>query len=62
LGRAAGLAGRSRTFVDDAERARTAVAKAIRRAIDRVGRTEPALADRLRDQVRTGLVCCFIPA
>jgi hypothetical protein len=62
LRRAAGLGGRTRSFTDEAERARTAVAKAIRRAIDRVGRVEPALANRLRAQVHTGVVCRFTPA
>jgi hypothetical protein len=59
LGRTAGLGGRSRAFADDSERARSAVAKAIRRAIDRVSRADPALAARLRSQVQTGLVCRF---
>ncbi len=62
LRRGAGLGGRPRTFVDDAERARTAVAKAIRRAIDRVDKAEPSLGQRLRAQVSTGTVCRFTPA
>ena len=62
LRRGAGLGGRPRAFVDDAERARTAVAKAIRRAIEQVRRAEPSLGDRLRAQVSTGTVCRFTPA
>lgn len=38
---AVGLGGRSRRFPDNDERARTAVRKALMRAVDRVGTTEP---------------------
>ena len=58
---ATGLAGRSRTFADDRERARTAVQKAIRRAIARIGEQAPGLADQLTASVQTGLVCRFDP-
>jgi hypothetical protein len=61
LARAAGLGGRPRAFTDDAERARSAVTKAIRRAIDKVAAVEPALGESLRSQVHTGAFCRFDP-
>jgi hypothetical protein len=62
LARAAGLGGRPRAFTDDAERARSAVTKAIRRAIDKVAAAEPSLGELLRSQVHTGAFCRFEPA
>jgi hypothetical protein len=62
LTRAAGLGGRPRVFADDAERARSAVTKAIRRAIDKVAAVEPALGELLLSQVHTGACCRFDPA
>jgi hypothetical protein len=56
-----GLAGRSRRFADARERARTAVQKAIRRAIHRIGQTAPTLAEGLASSVRTGSVCRYEP-
>ncbi|MDH4148393.1 MAG: NB-ARC domain-containing protein, partial [Acidimicrobiia bacterium] len=44
LERSTGIGGRSRTFSDADERARTAVGKAIRRALDEIGRAHPAAA------------------
>jgi hypothetical protein len=41
FGHATGLAGRSRAFPTDAERARSSVQKAIRCALVRIGRTDP---------------------
>lgn len=52
---------RSRTFDDTAERARTSVQKAIRRAISKVGISAPHLADALRASVRTGHRCSYEP-
>jgi hypothetical protein len=43
LGHATGLAGRSRAFPTDAERACSSVQKAIRRALVRIGRTDPEI-------------------
>lgn len=54
--------GRSRAFAGGQERARTAVQKAIRRAIDRIGVEAPDLADGLRRAIRTGTHCSFDPA
>ena len=56
-----GLAGRSRTFVDTSERARTAVQKAIRRAIDRINLSAPMLGDMLSRCIRTGTSCRYSP-
>ena len=61
LSAAHGLAGRARTFADERERARTAVQKAIRRAIARIGEAAPDLAGQLTAGVQTGLVCRFDP-
>jgi hypothetical protein len=58
---AAGLAGRSRTFTDSAERARSAVGKAIRRALDAIDDADPVVAAALRSTVETGLHCCYVP-
>jgi tetratricopeptide (TPR) repeat protein len=54
--------GRSRAFAGPSERARTAVQKAIRRAIDRIAVDAPELAEGLRQSVRTGLQCSYEPA
>jgi tetratricopeptide (TPR) repeat protein len=56
-----GLAGRSRAFVDTSERARTAVQKAIRRAIDRIKLPAPKLGDMLSRCIRTGTSCRYAP-
>jgi hypothetical protein len=58
----AGLGGRPRAFADSAERARTAVQKAIRRAIDAIDDADPAIADVLRRTVSTGTTCAYRPA
>ena len=56
-----GRAGRARRFVDPAERARTAVRKAIARALDLIEGVEPSLAAELRATVSTGRTCAFRP-
>jgi hypothetical protein len=61
LERATGLGNRPRTFADDPERARTAVRKAIRRAIDTIDRDAPGIAQHLRDYVVTGTTCSYVP-
>lgn len=58
---ATGRAGRSRRFDDPAERARTSVQKAIRRAIDQIDGQAPRLAVALRSSVVTGYRCCYEP-
>jgi hypothetical protein len=58
---ATGLAGRDRTFNDDAERARTAVRKAIKRALDAIDDTSPTIGAILRSCITTGVTCSYIP-
>lgn len=60
--RSTALFGKSRSFVDDAERARTAVQKSIRRVLDEVEQQAPALGMELRKSIRTGSRCSFIPS
>src|SRR5262249_37091190 len=59
LAKATGLAGRSRHFADDAERARVAVHKAIKRALAQIEAADPQIADELRHRVATGMRCVF---
>jgi hypothetical protein len=61
LGRVLGLSGSQRRFTDSSERARTAVAKAVKRAIDAIAEVEPTLAAHLRDSIVTGRVCRYDP-
>ncbi len=56
---ATGRRGRPRDFPTDQERARTAVRKALRRAIESIARTEPAFAEHLSRQVTTGYTCRY---
>jgi hypothetical protein len=55
------LDGRSRRFADNHERARTAVRKAIVRAIDVIAATEPGLGDHLLQSISTGASCRYTP-
>ncbi|WP_346125220.1 hypothetical protein [Micromonospora coerulea] len=57
-----GLGGRPRHFADSSERARVAVGKAIRRALERVTAAAPAIGEELRACVETGVRCCYRPA
>lgn len=61
LSAASGLGGRTRGFTDDAERARIAVGKAIRRAIDRIAEADADIGMHLRDCVHTGMRCVYRP-
>lgn len=61
LERETGMGGRGRNFAGPAERARTAVRKAIRRAIDTIAATEQPTADALRKAVTTGYHCSYQP-
>jgi len=56
-----GLGGRGRAFADEGERARTAVRKAIVRALEAVGAADPVIGRLLRDSVRTGALCEYAP-
>jgi len=59
LGGALGLGGRARAFADAPERARTAVSKAIKRAIQQITATNPVVGRHLAGRVTTGSVCCY---
>jgi transcriptional regulator with XRE-family HTH domain len=59
--RQTGINGRPRHFSNPAERARTAVRKAITRAIDAIEPAEPEAADTLRAAVSTGYRCVYLP-
>jgi len=62
LGSATGLAGRTRSFPDDGERARVAVGKAIRRALSRIADADPVIGEHLRQTVHTGVRCSYWPS
>jgi len=57
-----GLSGRPRQFPDGSERARIAVGKAIRRALERVSDEDSVIGRELRARVETGRCCCYRPA
>ncbi len=61
LRRGTGMGGRSRDFPDAGERARTAVQKAIRRAVDDIAAAEPYIGALLRTAVTTGTACAYAP-
>jgi hypothetical protein len=61
LRRATGLAHRDRFFDDDAERARTAVRKAVVRAVNEIAAGLPAVGDHLRRTITTGVDCRYEP-
>lgn len=62
LGRTTGIAGRTRAFTGDAERARSSVQKAIRRALDRIIEADPVVGDHFAASVSTGVRCSYRPA
>jgi hypothetical protein len=57
-----GLGGRPRAFPDNNQRARTAVRKALVRALAAVESVEPDLGHHLRSSVATGVTCRYSPA
>lgn len=61
LAAATGMGGRIRGFTGNAERARIAVGKAIRRALSRVAEADPVIGEELRKTVQTGVRCCYRP-
>lgn len=61
LSGALGLGGRDRPAGSPAERARVAVTKTLRTAIDRIAAAEPALGAHLRSAVSTGIFCAYAP-
>jgi hypothetical protein len=60
LARSTGFAGRSRSFVGNAERARTSVHKAIKRALAVIAEADPRLGDVLGSRVVTGMRCVYL--
>jgi hypothetical protein len=56
-----GLGGRPRAFTDETERARIAVGKAIRRALDRINSADSIVGAELRAATQTGTQCCYHP-
>lgn len=61
LSRASGFGGRRATSSGSADRARVNVTKHIKRSIARIGESDAALADELRQQITTGMHCSFQP-
>ena len=61
LQQATGQAGHSRSFAGPPERARTAVRKAIKRAIDEVDAADPSIRGLLRTSIVTGTTCAYLP-
>ena len=59
LRRVLGLGGRIRNFADAAERARTSVTKAIRRALEEISSANPAVGEHLSRHVSTGTYCRY---
>jgi hypothetical protein len=57
-----GLGGRARAFPDNNERARTAVRKALVRAVAAIETVEPDLGLHLRTSLVTGTTCRYSPA
>jgi hypothetical protein len=57
-----GLGGRARPFPDDNQRARTAVRKALMRAVRTIEDVEPDLGHHLRTSLTTGVTCRYSPS
>src|SRR5262249_38304832 len=57
--RACGLGGRMRSFADVPERARTAVRKAVKRAIEQVSAANAVVGRHLAARIKTGAVCRY---
>jgi hypothetical protein len=53
--------GRTRAFADPQERARTAVRKAIKRALDEITAVDANAGAALRSSITTGTTCCYTP-
>jgi hypothetical protein len=61
LASAIGLGGRDRKTSSDAERARSAVTKCIRKAIQRIDEANPSLGYHLAARIKTGYFCSYNP-
>jgi hypothetical protein len=62
LGRATGLGGRARRGESAVDRARSAVTRRIKDALDRIAEQDPELGASLRRAVRTGNHCSYRPS
>jgi hypothetical protein len=61
LASAVGLGGRDRRASSDAERARSAVTKCIKKAIQKIGDAIPSLGYHLAARIKTGYFCSYNP-
>jgi hypothetical protein len=61
LASAVGLGGRDRKTSSDAERARSAVTKCIKKAIQKIGDAIPSLGYHLAARIKTGYFCSYNP-
>lgn len=61
LTRTVGFGGRIRRTGDSSERARTAVARTVRYAIDQLATEHRPAAEHFRHSVRTGTYCSYVP-
>jgi len=61
LAAAVGLGGRNRRASSDAERARCAVTKCIKKAIRKIGEAMPSLGYHLAARIKTGYFCSYNP-
>jgi hypothetical protein len=61
LASAFGFGGRDRRASSDAERARSAVTKCIRKAIQKIGDAIPSLGYHLATRIKTGYFCSYNP-
>jgi hypothetical protein len=61
LAHAVGMGGRDRRAGAASERARSAVTRALRLALQRMRRHDAALADHLDRTIRTGTYCVYLP-
>jgi len=61
LAHAFGLSGRGRRAASASERARSAVTRAVRQAIARIGKHHPKLDQHLSRTIRTGTYCVYLP-
>src|SRR5580658_9448411 len=59
--RAVGLGGRDRRAASSSERARTAVTRAIRSALERISEQDRDLGRLLSTAIKTGTLCSYVP-
>ena len=61
LASSVGLGNRNRTSFSASERARSAVTKCVKRAIQEIGKAIPSLGYRLAGSIKTGYFCSYHP-